>query len=309
MPGKLEEIYREKARIRQLSNLRNVKLSSSIDNNDNGQKGRTSEIISKIVNIPPTAYNRSKKIIEEAPESVKQKLRRGKTTIFKEYQKIQIQQKRELLVNETPKIDLPEGCKLLQGNFVDLGERIPDNSIDLIFTDPPYRLEDLELYEKLGAFANRVLKEGGSLVTFIGQYEMLRIGELVEKSGLRYLWPICVKHTGHYAKMRGFGTLINVAWKPLLWFVKGEKTNNLGWIVDYVESKKPDKVAHDWEQSTAEAEHIIKGLTVENQLVLDTFMGSGTTGKAALELKRRFIGIEIDKDHFITAKAKLTSLN
>ena len=45
---------------------------------------------------------------------------------------------------------------------------------------------------------------------------------------------------------------------------------------------------HDWEQSTVEAEHVISALTVENQIVLDPFMGSGTTRLAALKLKRKF---------------------
>ena len=41
-----------------------------------------------------------------------------------------------------------------------------------------------------------------------------------------------------------------------------------------------------WEQSTIEAEHMIKPLTVEGNIILDPFMGSGTTGEAALNLKR-----------------------
>ena len=37
-----------------------------------------------------------------------------------------------------PTIELPENCKLLLGDFREKGKEIPDNSIDLIFTDPPY---------------------------------------------------------------------------------------------------------------------------------------------------------------------------
>ena len=58
---------------------------------------------------------------------------------------------------------------------------------------------------------------------------------------------------------------------------------------------------------TTEADHIISHLTVgENQIVFDLFMGSGTTGIAALNLKRRFIGIEKDKKYFDIAKNNLT---
>ena len=43
----------------------------------------------------------------------------------------------------------------------------------------------------------------------------------------------------------------------------------------------------------------------ENEVVLDPFMGSGTTGEAAVSLKRHFIGLEIDSKYFSTAKKEL----
>ena len=51
---------------------------------------------------------------------------------------------------------------------------------------------------------------------------------------------------------------------------------------------------------------MIKPLTVEGNIILDPFMGSGTTGEAALKLKRRFIGIEVDKEHYSRTKQRLS---
>ncbi len=79
-------------------------------------------------------------------------------------------------------------------------------------------------------------------------------------------------------------------------------------VADLVESKAVSKDSHEWEQSTIEAEHMIKPLTVEGNIVLDPFMGSGTTGEAALNLKRRFIGIEVDKEHYSRTKQRLSKL-
>ena len=54
---------------------------------------------------------------------------------------------------------------------------------------------------------------------------------------------------------------------------------------------------------------MIKPLTVKGKVVLDPFMGSGTTGEAALNLNRRFIGIEVDKEHYSRTKQRLSKLN
>jgi DNA modification methylase len=54
-----------------------------------------------------------------------------------------------------------------------------------------------------------------------------------------------------------------------------------------------------------EAEYIIKHLTVENQIILDPFLGSGTSGIVVLKLGRKFIGIEKDKQIFEIAKKRI----
>ena len=61
-----------------------------------------------------------------------------------------------------------------------LGENIPDNSVDLIFTDPPYNEASLSVYADLAKLADRVLKPGGSLITYVGHYALFKINDLIQ---------------------------------------------------------------------------------------------------------------------------------
>ena len=54
--------------------------------------------------------------------------------------------------------------------------------------------------------------------------------------------------------------------------------------------------------------HIIKPLTVEGQTILDPFMGYGTNGITALQLNRKFIGIEIDREHYSRASLQVKQI-
>ena len=88
-------------------------------------------------------------------------------------------------------------------------------------------------------------------------------------------------------------------YKPLLWSYKPTLDGKITIyqdVDDLIESKAVSKDTHKWEQSTIKAEHMIKPLTVEGNIIRYPFMGSGTTSEAPLKLKRRFIGIEIDRD-------------
>lgn len=55
-------------------------------------------------------------------------------------------------------------------------------------------------------------------------------------------------------------------------------------------------------------EKIITIHTNENDLIIDPFMGSGTTGVAALNLNRKFIGVEISEDYFNIAKKRIEAI-
>jgi ParB-like chromosome segregation protein Spo0J len=268
-------------------------------------KGRVIDASAKMAHVSPMTYFKGREIIKNAPEETKQQLRKGNVKIDKVYKQLQKQQKKQELINAKPLLDLPEGnVRLLQGDFVEKSKDfIADNSIDLIFTDPPYGKEQIQLYNSLAIVASRVLKDGGSLVTYAGHHAVPEIIQIMKNSDLTYWWPIAIKLSGPFARF--YPRNISIKWKPLLWFVKGNKTNAVDFISDYIESKSPEKCLHEWEQSTFEAEHVISKLTVENQIIFDPMMGSGSTGIAALRLRRKFLGIEIDQETFEIATTRI----
>jgi DNA modification methylase len=124
--------------------------------------------------------------------------------------------------------------------------------------------------------------------------------------GLKYWWTLAVKHSGNHTKI--YPRHVFAEWKPILWYVKGERANNSvisNTIGDYIESVAPLKIEHEWQQSTVEAQYVIKNLTIQNQIVLDPMMGTGTTGLATLNLRRKFIGIEKNPETFEIASIRI----
>jgi DNA modification methylase len=151
----------------------------------------------------------------------------------------------------------------------------------------------------------RSLKPGGSLLTYFGQYALPEILQRLTDSGLKYNWIPYVKHGGNNAFMHTNHVIVRG--KPLLWFYKGDKLaiDTEMYVSDFIESERPDKSLLEWAQSPVEAEYFISKLTLPNQIVLDPFMGSGTTGIAALSLGRQFIGIEKLFERLEVAQARL----
>jgi site-specific DNA-methyltransferase (adenine-specific) len=202
------------------------------------------------------------------------------------------QKRKQLLLQamSEPIISFPEGVKLIGGDFVEYSKDIPSNSIDLIFTDPPYGEEYLHLYKGLFELAQRVLKDdGGSLISYCGYIALPKILGYAKESGLKYWWILSLKHAG--ASARVYGRYMIADWKPIIFLVKGSKPNIVGgFIHDMIESKPPDKSLNDWAQSTVESEYLISKLIVVYQIVFDPMMGTGTTGIATIKLKDSFLG-------------------
>lgn len=237
----------------------------------------------------------------------------GRMKVNQAWKIINAHKRRQQFLTQAKEVNgknLPSGLNLIHGDCRHIMEKIDDNSIDLVFTDPPYAHESLHLYTDLGRIAGRLLRPGGSLIFYAPHHSLLEVGSSMMQFGLRQIWTMCVKHTGHLARIHSLNLRVN--WKPLLWLVKGASQPNIipdANFNDFINSVPPDKTLHDWAQSLTEAEYVIKNLTVEGQVVLDCFMGAGTTAIAALNNKRQFIGIEIDQEIFERAKANILSHN
>jgi 16S rRNA G966 N2-methylase RsmD len=259
--------------------------------------------VGRDIGVSHDTIHKVETILKKAPIDKLEKLRAGTETINHVYKSVQNEERRRDLVNQKPAISFPDSIYIANKDFLEFAKQIPESSVDLIFTDPPYDIKSIPIYSDLGKVAQRILKPGGSLVTYVGQYVLPLIMKLLESAGLDYWWILNVELTG---ESKAFHTRrVFVGWKPLLWYVKGGKINSPEYIYDSIRSKPTQKALHPWEQSTVEADIVIRMLTVENQIIFDPFMGSGTTGIAAIKQGRIFIGAEIDPDKFGIAKARI----
>jgi hypothetical protein len=123
---------------------------------------------------------------------------------------------------------------------------IPDGSIDVIFTDPPYVKEQWEAaYRILADHAPRVLKPSGFLATYAGQYHLDRVVQTLGGGGLCWYWMVAQLHTGSASIIHP--RKIACSWKPILIYQKPPMARPLKQIYDVSGGKLRVK-RHPWEQ-------------------------------------------------------------
>lgn len=216
---------------------------------------------------------------------------------------------------------------LRQGNCLEIMKTIQDNSIDLVVIDPPYQLQK----GGTGAFGTTKRKYRSEYTIFSDGFNLKILDELqrlMKKTNI-YIW--CSK--AQLSKIIRYYEKINCNIDVLTWHKsnptpacnntylsdteylifareKGVKlygtyeTKRKYYITP---TNKQDKKLY--KHPTVKPLHIIKNLIInssnENDVVLDCFMGSGTTGVACKELNRNFIGIEINKKFYEIAKERI----
>ena len=186
--------------------------------------------------------------------------------------------------------DMPEEYKnqIVTGDARELAKRIPDESIDLIFTDPVYdRIED---YEWLAILAARILKSDSACLMWQGQQWLENTYLALSASPLTYRWQL-----GWYASnnMQMVGK-IGRKLAPLLWYERGH-SNPWRCCREIVDSPIPSgDRPHKWAKRPDAVAHYLEKFAQVGGIIFDPFTGGGTVPAVCKQLGRNYIAFEID---------------
>lgn len=215
---------------------------------------------------------------------------------------------------------------------LDVLKNIPNESIDLIATDPPYPTTSRGSAGNSGGMLQKDINKKGKVFTYnnINCKEYAPEFYIVLKDGSH-----CYVMTNHINLIDMLNTFTNVGFhfiKSLIWdkgnkimgqyymsqfeYIlffrkgKGKRINNCSTsdILSVPNKKTKDengKNIHDTEKPIGLMEILINNSSQENELILDPFLGVGSTGIASIKNNRNFLGIEIDENYFNIAKSRL----
>lgn len=198
---------------------------------------------------------------------------------------------------------------LLQGNCLELMKNIPDGSVDMVLTDPPYGKSADKGTNGFGVAKNRKYVGGWDKAAPTKEVfdELQRISKNMMIFGGNYFannlpvsncWIFWDKK-GDIAFQNPFadGELIYTTFKKP---VKRIVFRQQGFISD-----SKDKRYHPTQKPTELIEILLNTYTKPGDTILDPFMGSGSTGVACVNTGRKFIGIELDTGYFEIARKRI----
>jgi len=209
---------------------------------------------------------------------------------------------------------------------------LPDKSIDMIFTDPPYKLiaggckksklrghllNKSSVFTTQGSVFNtpkyndwiseyaRVLKPDSYCFIMTNDLNIPEFIETANKNGFKFCELLVMRKQNKVPSLYFFKQC-----EFILMFRNGKykKFNKYGHsnIFDVILPKGKKKLCPT-EKTPDFIEEIIKVCSNENDLIMDSFMGSGTTAIASLNTNRNYIGFELDENYFISSINRITN--
>ena len=242
--------------------------------------------------------------------------------------------------------------KIINGDSLKELKKIPNESFDLIFADPPYNLQlrnklirpdrskvngvndKWDQFESFKTYDNfttnwlteckRILKKNGSIWVIGSYHNIFRVGSIIQDLGFWILNDVIWNKNNPMPNFRG--TRFTNAHETLIWASKDKNSKytfnyqSLKCLNDDLQMrstwnlpicngnerlKEKGKKVHSTQKPESLLHRILLASSNKNDLVLDPFLGSGTTAVVAKKLGRIFYGIEKEKSYFDAANKRL----
>ena len=230
---------------------------------------------------------------------------------------------------------------LMHGDCLERMKEIPDGSVDMVLTDPPYgttacKWDSIIPLQPMWEQLKRITKPNGAIVMTASQpfttklissnYKMFKYcwvyrkpqgvdPFMAKKRPLNDIEDVVVFCEGAvpynpqktegspYKVVRDKKSRVNELNNSV--FKQTTTINNGERLPKRVLDFNQERGLHPTQKPVALMEYLIKTYTNEGETVLDFTMGSGTTGVACANLGREFIGIELDDNYFNIAKDRI----
>ena len=244
--------------------------------------------------------------------------------------------------------------KIINGDSLEELKKIPRETFDLIFADPPYNLQlkseltrpdrskvsavndkwdQFENFKKYDDFTyewlnecKRILKKDGAIWVIGSYHNIFRVGTAIQNLGFWILNDVIWNKNNPMPNFRG--TRFTNAHETLIWASKSEKSKytfnyqslkclnddlqmrsnwNLPICSGSERLKKNGKKIHSTQKPESLLHRILLATSNKNDLILDPFLGSGTSAAVAKKLGRNYFGIEKEKNYFKAAEQRVNA--
>jgi modification methylase len=245
---------------------------------------------------------------------------------------------------------------ILAGDCIEMMNSLPENSVDLIFADPPYNLQlkgdlhrpdnskvdavddEWDQFDSFRAYddfttewlkaARRILKPNGAIWVIGSYHNIFRVGSALQNQGFWILNDVVWRKSNPMPNFRG--KRFTNAHETMIWASKSEgakytfnyealKALNEGiqmrsdWVLpictghERLKNENGDK-AHPTQKPESLLHRLLVGSTNPDDVILDPFFGTGTTGAVAKMLGRNFIGIEREEAYRKVAEKRIAKV-
>jgi DNA modification methylase len=245
--------------------------------------------------------------------------------------------------------------KIILGDCIEELKKLPENSVDLIFADPPYNMQlqgelwrpnqtkvdavddDWDKYDSFKQYdefteawlkeCRRVLKENGAIWVIGSYHNIFRVGKIIQDLGYWILNDVIWMKTNPMPNFKG--TRFNNAHETLIWASKkqgsrykfhyksmkafnDDKQMRSDWYIPICLGNERIRINGEKAHSTQKPEELLYRIILSTSdvgdIVLDPFMGSGTTGAIAKRLKRKYIGFEKESKYKKIAEDRINKV-